>query len=344
MIRPPAFPGAATAWCLLLLAALAGCQGSDPQPLEPVSLDRFAGQDSLVAGGGGSSIVGYTSPAGSFLPTVRFVRHDPANPEQVQLLGDVTFGGGGRISRLRVNDDAAALIVEGGVRVVDLAAPSLPVEGIPVPIPVPGIAVEVAVGGRWVAVAIDHGLVLVHRDDPLVAHPFTASSTPGALLATGSSFLALTTMGFVVADTSGPVPTFLEVSEPNLGGLRAAEVSGSSALVAGPGSSPDRSRVLRLDLTSPRVPVVVHEQEIPGTFVALAWDGGATSVIAVRGEGDGPEPTAFHQGYLLRESAGGFEATGLPLPFWSISDQPLAARAGHLFAVQAAGLAFLKIR
>jgi len=231
-------------------------------------------------------------------------------------------------------------VVDGGVRVVDLSAPALPVEQLPVP----GVAVDLAVSGRWVAVAIDHALVLVHRDDPLTPHPFATTSTPRALLATGATFLAFTTTGYVVADASGAAPTFQEVSDPVLGDLRAAEASGAAALVAGPASSPDRSRVLRLDLVSPATPVVVHGLEIPGAFVALASDGGATSVVAIHGEGDAAEPTAFHQGYLLRESSSGFQVAGLPLPFWSRSDQPLAAHAGHLFAVEAAGLALLRIR
>jgi len=339
MTRAPATSVAATTGCLLLLAALAGCQGSDPQPLEPVSLDRFAGQDSLVDGGGASSVVGFTSPSGSFLPTVRLVRHEAASPERLQLLGDVSFAGV-RITRLRVTDEAAALVVDGGVRVVDLSAPSLPVEGIAVP----GPAVDLAVSGRWVAVAIDHGLVLVHRDEPSVTHPFATTSTPSALLATGGSFLAFTTTGYVVADTSGAAPTFQEVSDPVLGNLRAAAASGSTALVAGPGASPDRSRVLRLDLTSPSMPLVVHGQEVPGAFVAFASDGDDLSVIAIHGDGDTSEPTAFHQGYLLRESSSGFQYAGLPLPFWSLGDQPLAAHAGHLFAVEAVGLGLLRIR
>jgi hypothetical protein len=331
---------ASVARCLLLLAALSGCQGSDHQPLEPVSLDRFAGQDSLVAGGGAASALGYTSPSGSFLPTLRLVRHDAASGEAAQPLGDVTFAGDGRITRLRVTDEAAALVVDGAVRVVDLSDPALSVEGLSVP----GAAVDLAVSGRWVAVAIDHGLVLVHRDEPSTPHPFTTTSTPSALLTTGGSFLAFTTTGYVVADTSGVAPTFQEVSDPVLGNLRAAAASGSTALVAGPASSPDRSRVLRLDLTSPAAPVVVHGQEVPGAFVAFASDGDATSVVAIHGEGDTAEPTAFHQGYLLRESSSGFQVAGLPLPFWSLCDQPLAAHAGHLFAVEAVGLGLLRIR
>jgi hypothetical protein len=340
-VIPPSLAAAAPARLvgLLLLAALAGCQGSDPQPLEPISLDRFTGQDSLVGGGGASSIVGSTSPSGSFLPTLRLVRHDAALPEALQPLGDVTFGGGGRITRLRITDEAAVLVLDGAVRVVDLTTPALTIEGLVVP----GAVLEVAVSGRWVAAAIDHGLVLVHRDAPTTAFRFTTTSTPSAVLASGSAFLAFTATGYVVADAAAG-PTFQEVSDPVLAGLRAAEVDGATALVAGPGSTADRSRVLRLDLASPAAPAVVHAAEVPGAFVASASDGGAFSVVATHGAGDTTEPTAFHQGWLLRESAAGFEPEGLPLPFWSRSDQPLAAHDGHLFAVEAVGLGFLRIR
>lgn len=340
MSRAPAPTSvAAAAAYLLLLAALAGCPGSDPQPLEPISVDRFAGPDSLVGGGGASSVAGFTATSASLLPAVRLVRHDAASPGALQLIGDVTFGGD-RITRLRVTDEAAALVLDGAVRVVDLTDPSLPVGYVALP----GPAQDLAVGGRWVAAAVDHGLVLVHRDDPSAFHEFTTTTTPRALLAVGSSFLAFTTTGYVVADTSGPAPTVREVSDPVLGNLHAASSSGASALVAGPGSSPDRSRVLRLDLTDLAAPVVVRGAEVPGAFVAFAWDGDATSVIAVHGEGDTAEPTAFHQGYLLRASSDGFQHAGLPLPFWSVSDQPLAAHAGHLFAVETAGLGLLRIR
>ena len=162
---------AATRRALLLLAVLGGCAGSDPQPLEPVSLDRFGGADSLVAGGGGSSALGYTAPTGSFLPAVRLVRHDAANPGILRPLGDVSFPGGTRITRLRVTDEAAALVLDGAVWVVDLADPSLTVWGVAVG----GLALDVAVSGRWAAVAVDHGLVLTHRDDP---SPRTRSPPP----------------------------------------------------------------------------------------------------------------------------------------------------------------------
>ena len=148
----------------------------------------------------------------------------------------------------------------------------------------------------------------------------------------------------MVVDTSGAVPAFHEVSDPDLGNLRAAIASGATALVAGPASSSDRTRVLRLDLADPAAPVVVRRQEVPGAFVALASDGAGTAVVAIHGEGDTAESTAFHQGYLLRESGGGFQVTGLPLAFWSQSQQPLAAHAGHLFAVQGVGLGHLRIR
>jgi hypothetical protein len=46
----------------------------------------------------------------------------------------------------------------------------------------------------------------------------------------------------------------------------------------------------------------------------------------------------------VRETAAGLEAAGLPLPFWSTSAQPLAARAGRLVASQAGGVALLRIR
>lgn len=339
MIRAGAAPLTTRAAGLVLLVALTGCPASDPQPLEPISLDRFAGQDSLVGGGGASSVVGYSSPSGGFLPTVRLARHDAASPEALQPLGDVTFAGSA-ITALRVTEEAAAIVVDGGVRVVDLSVPSLPVEGILVP----DLALDLAVSGRWVAAAVDHGLVLVHRDDPTTAHAFALTSTPGALLAAGGVFLAFTTTGYAVADTAGATPSLLEVSDPLLGNLRAAEASGSAAMVAGPGAVPDRTRVLRLDLTTPSAPAVVHGVEVPGTFAAFAWDGGETSVVAIHGEGDGTAPGAFHQGWLLRESGGGFEPTGLPLPFWSLSRQPLAAHAGHLFAVESVGLGLLRIR
>lgn len=328
--------------CLASLVAALGllaCQGSDPQPLELVSLDRFGGAGSLVDGGGASSVVGFTS-GGSGPPTVRLLRHDAADPDGVTLLGDVSLAMNGLVTRLRVTDEAAALIVGGVVWVVDPSDPSLAAAQVPAP----ASAADLAVRGRWVAVAVSRALFLVHRDAPDTTYVWTASSTPTALLATPGGFLAFTTTGYLVADLSGATPAFQEVSDPVLRNFRGGFADGPGAVVAGPGSAPDRTRVVRLDLGDPSAPVVVRSLEVAGAYVALAWGGGATSVIATRGPGDDARPEAFHEGYLVREAADGFHASGLPLAFWSQSRQPLAAHADRLFAVEAGGLAHLRLR
>jgi hypothetical protein len=325
---------------LLACIAFAACQGSDPQALELVSLDPFGAQDSLIEGGGASSIVGYTSPAGSGIPTLRLVKHDAANPDRVEPIRDVGFSGANAITRLRVTDEAAVLVVDGSVRLVDLSVPGQPSEQIPVA----GVVGDVAAAGRWVAAAVEGGVALVNRDAPATSYPFAAASTPTALLASAGGFLAFTATGYVVVDLAGAEPAFWEVSDPVLRDLRSVAAAGGGALAAGPAATPGRSRVLRLDLSDPGAPVVVRSHECAGAFVAFAWDGGVTSVIAVHGAGDDAAPASFHQGYLLREGPGGFEESGLPLPFWSQSSQPIAAHANRLFAAQAGGVALLGIR
>jgi hypothetical protein len=329
----------ARCWPLLAaLAVVAACQGSDPQPLEYVGIDRFGDQTSLVAGGGRAATIGESALAGT-LPTLRLERLDSSDPDRTVFLGDVIFGGGGRITRLAVSDEAAAVVVGGAVQVVDLTDPTLPVAALP---DLPAVS-DLVVGGRWVLAALGSDLHLVDREGLLAATTFGAASPPTALLATAGGFLAFTEAGYVAVDPSGATPTFTEVSDPALGNLRRAFPDGAGALVAGPAAAFDRSRVLRLDLTTPGAPVIVASTELAGTYVAFAWDGGATSVVAVHGAADGPDPLAFHQGYVVREVAGGFHGTGVPLTSWAQSDQPLAARASHLVAVSAQGLLLLRI-
>jgi len=293
-----------------------------------------------VDGGGAAASLGYTVQNGASTPTIRLVRHDAASPDTLAALGDVAFSAGGRITRLRVTDEAAAVILSGTVWVVDLAAAPFAA----VQLPAPGTAVDLAVAGHWVAVAVDHGLYLVDRDDPLQAFLQPTASTPSALLATPGGFLAFTTTGYVVADTTGGEPAFTEVVDPALANLQAASPGGRSALAAGPGSATGRTRVLRLDIADPTAPAVASSTEVSGTFVALAWDGGDTSVVAVHGDDDGVDPTAFRQGYLVRDGGGGLQASVIPLSFWSLSAQPLAARSGLLLAVGANGVALTRYR
>jgi hypothetical protein len=321
-----------------VLAGLSGCAGSDPQPLDLVGLDRFGDQTSLVAGGGASSTIGHTASSGGS-PVLRLARHERTSPDQLVFLGDVLFAGG-PIARLTVTDEAAAVAVGGVVRVVDLTDPTLPIETLDAL----GDASDLAVGGTRVLAVAGSDLVLVDRGDPLTAATFTPAGQPTCLLATGSVFLAFTTTGYVLVDPSAATTTFSEVADPALADLRDAYADGASALIAGPALSPGSSRVLRLDLTNPAAPVIVSGHEVPGAYVAFAWDGGATSVVAIHGQGDGADPRAFHQGYVVREEAGGFQDAGVPLTFWSQSRQPLAAHADRLFAVEGEGLLFLRIR
>jgi hypothetical protein len=331
----PAADGARRLLLLAILAALAACQGSDPQPLTLLSLDHLGGADSLVDGGGAAATLGYTVQDGTSTPTIRLVRHDAASPDTLAFLGDVAFTAGGRVTRLRVSDEAAGVILSGTVWVVDLAAPTLAT----MQLPAPDTAVDLAVAGRWVAVAVDHGLYLVDRGDPRRTFLQAAVSTPTALLATPGGFLAFTTAGYVMADTTSGTPAFAEVVAPALANLQAATPAGSGAMAAGPGSAFDRTRVVRLDLTDPAAPAVAASQEVSGAFAGFAWDGGDASVVAIHGDDDGAAPTTFHQGYLLREGGGGFHGSAVPLSFWSLSGQPLAARSGLLLAAGASGVA-----
>ena len=342
MSRRAAAAAPTRAWVapLLAAAALAACRGSDPQPFLPLALDRFAGASSLLAGGGSSSTFGYTSGPGLDYPTLRLVRQDPAELDALAPLGDVTFAPGAQLARLHVTEEAAVLVVDQGVQVVDLTGPWLAPEVLSLDRP----ALDAIAAGRWVAVAVDHGLTLVNRDDPATSYQQPTASTPAALLATRSGFLAFTATGYLTADTTGATPAFAEQRHPVLHDLREALALGDAALAAGPADDPDRTRVLRLDLTDPAAPAVVRSHEVPGGLVAFAWDGAATSLVAVHGPGDDADPVSFHEGYLLLESPAGFQARGVPLQFWSRGRQVLAAHAERLLAVQAAGVAALRIQ
>jgi len=183
----PAGPAAAA--LLLGALALAGCQGSDPQPLTPLSRDAFGGSESLVDGGGAGATLGFASPPVAGPTTVRLLRLDAADPDVAALLGDVPLGG--RATRLRVTDEAVAALVDGALLVADLADPAL----VPVAFEAPPGAVDLAVGGRWIAVAVDRALHLIDRDGLLPPATFATTSTPTAPVATAHGFLAFTTTG-----------------------------------------------------------------------------------------------------------------------------------------------------
>lgn len=337
----PRIPRPAAAALLLCALGLAGCQGSDPQPLSLVSRDAFGGSESLVDGGGGGATLGFGSPPVTGPTSVRLLRLDAADPDLATLIGDVPLGG--RATRLRVTDEAVAALVGGALLVADAADPAL----LPVAFEAPEGAADLAVRGRWIAVAANHALHLLDREGLAAPASYPTTATPTAPVATAWGFLCFTATGWVTADVTGPTPAFREVADPLLRDARAAAAlpGGAGAWVAGPGGAADRARVLRLDLSDPAAPVVLRSADLAGAFVAFAWDGGEEAVLAVHGEGDDPaRPESFHEGWLLRESAGGLAATRLPLPFWSRSAQPFALHARRLLAAQPGGVTLLRLR
>ncbi len=334
----------ASALALAALAAgtLSACRGSDPQRLEALSVDPLGGAGSLVAGGGAEARLAYTAADSIGNPRLRLLGLDPAAPGGASQEGEVILPGGGTITRLRVDGGVAALLLDGEPWLVDLADPALPVGKLAAPAGV----LELAVRGRWVALGLQDRLALVDREVPAVAVEHPLAGPVAAIVTTAWGFFAFAGGGGVAVDLTGGAPAFQDVAAPSLAGVRAAAPSadGRAAMAAGDGPAPGHAVVLRLDLAVPSAPTVVARRELPGAFAAFAWDGEDLSVLAVHGEADGAAPGAFHQGWLVREGAGGFEAEGVPLAFWSDSAQPLAARAGHLLAARADGVALLRIR
>lgn len=315
---------------LAALAALPACQGSDPQPLELLSRDPSTGRDSVIGGGGNSSMIGYTILNGGVASTVRLVRHDVTSADQFTMVGDVGLEPNVAVTRLVVTDQVAAAIADWRLSLVDLTSPSLPVQVISIP----GGAQDVAVSGRWVLVVAGNDLTLINRDTPLSSTTYTSGSAPTGILATQGMFLAFTTTGYVMVDPSRPTPTFQPVADTDLRDIRDAYADGVGAIVAGPASTLSRSKVLLLDLTSPTAPVVAKRHEVAGGYATFAWDGASTFVVAIDS----------HQGYLVTEDADGFHDFGIPLPTWYYGGHPLAAHSGHLFALDPYGMLFFRLR
>ncbi len=135
-------------------------------------------------------------------------------------------------------------------------------------------------------------------------------------------------------------PVFTAVDHGVLRNFRGVYPDGAEAIVAGPSTTLGKSRVARLDLTSPAAPVVVRSDEIAAPFGFFAWDGETTSIVAAAGVG----ATPVHEGYVVHEEGGAFTSAGIPLPQHFGTANPIAAHADRLFALSDFGFGMYRIR
>jgi hypothetical protein len=319
------------------LAALAACQGSDPQPLELVFRDPFVAGVSRVSGGGASDLLAYTRYHGDGTYGVRLLRHDAASPDELQLLGDVEMP----TDRLFVTGGFA--VGCPGCELVDLTNPALPRSTVPVPLPQGVLPGALAIDGRWLLAASGTALQLVDLEGGPGAS-FTTSTPVAAVIATQGRFLAFEASGYVHVVPDATAPTFSEVQSENLRGVAAAFADGAQAVVAGPSPNLGKSRVMRLDLSTPAAPTVVRSHEVPVEFGYFAWDGATLGIVAAASVAGQP----MHQGYAVHEVDGAFTSAGIPLPqqftLYDPTAIPIAAHAGRLFAADYYGFGMYRVK
>ncbi len=322
----------------LALLVLVACRGSDPQPLEFIQGDDFSGWNAVVAGGGSSDFVGYTRWDGLGNWDIRLLRHLASSPDELEFLGDVRLdlAWNANSPRLFVSDTFAAVCCGTGITLIDLTAPSLTRRTISAGVEPDALAVN----GRWLLTGSASTLTLVDLDGTSSPSSFATASPVTGMVSTAGSFLAFTKGGHVHVTPDATAPAFDEVDDMEVRNFQGAFADGTEAIVAGPAATLGRSRVVRLDLSSPGSPVVLRSHEVDGTFADFAWDGGSTSVVAVA-----DERYMYGQGYVVREEGGTFRSFGIPLPppSWGTGGS-ITAHADRLFALSNTGFGFYRIR
>lgn len=319
---------------LAALAALAACQGSDPQPLELVYRDAFYGSTATVAGGGASDLLAYTRYHGDGTWSVRLLRHDAASPDDLQLVGEVSLP----TDRLFVTGGFA--VGCPGCELVELG-PSLPRSTVAVTLSTGMLPDALVVDGRWILAGGGTALQLVDRDGGPGAS-FTTSTPVAAIVAAQGTFLAFEASGYVHVVPNGASTTFTEVHGDALRGVAAAYADGAQAIVAGPSPNVGRSRVMRLDLSAPAAPIVVRSHEVPVEYGSFAWDGASLGILVAARQGSDP----LHEGYAVHEAGGAFTSAGIPIPsyyVYSPAARPVAAHSGRLFALDYGGFGMYRV-
>jgi hypothetical protein len=319
---------------LVTMAALLGCPGSDPQPLLFKGGDTFNSGTCSIVGGGSSEFFAYSRDE-SGIRSVRYLRHRAEASDDLELVGEIA---GGTLPLLVSDEVAVGLGSDGMITLVDLTIS--PLSSTVVPVRLYSAPDSLAILDRWLLLATERTLTLVDlvtasqsRVD--VGVPVTS------VVAAAESFVAFTTSGYVHV-TPAAAPTFAVVSHPVIRSFARAFGAGPEAVVAGPADTVGRSRVVRLDLRSPGSlgPVVMRSHEVDGTFAGFAWDGGATSVVAIEGFYG-----VVHEGWVVRERDGAFTSSGTPLPArYGDYGPSIAAHSDRLFALGNDGFGFYGLR
>lgn len=322
----------------VLLVALSACQGSDPQPLQLVFRDRFHDGPGVVAGGGASEFVGYFRPNGvGFGMDLRLVRHRAANPDQLEVVGELPTSDVSTSPMLALSGPRAVWWLGSTATLVDLADPGLATTTIALALSGP---TSMAVGGHWLLAADGRQLELVDLNSPGTPASFQAPAAVTSLLATQDLFLAFTTSGYVLVTPAGATPTFQAFDDAIIRNFQSAFADGTDAMVSGPGLAFSSSRVVRLDLTVPAAPVIVRSIEVPREYAGFAWDGAGTSVVGVLVDSFGP----VLEGYLVHEQADGFSARGIPFPSTRAIGTSFAAHADRLIVQDSEGLGLYRFQ
>jgi hypothetical protein len=222
------------------------------------------------------------------------------------------------------------------VTLIDFSGPSLEVTTATLDIAPDHVVAE----GGWLLASETVTLQLVSLAQPAVRFSFTAGDRVTALLPVSGSFLAFTATGYAHVEPDVTTPTFSSTTDGSVRGFERGFVDGLGALVAGPSSTLGRSRIARLDLSTPGSPVIVGGTEVDRNFSTFTWNGGDTSILEIEDEaGDGT-----YEGYLVREQDGQFESTGIALPLWLDGSVPhIAAHGDRLFVMELGPEAMLSI-
>lgn len=326
---------------LLASAVLAaGCLKSDPQALQLLEHDDYQAWPWATTGGGGATdLVAYSRESYDGNVEIRVLRHDAAQPDRLESLGEVNLGTAAAPSSIVVSGTTVLALLGPTVIVVEAGAGPLATSTLSL-YPEPNL---VTADDRWLLAASGSTLTLIDRTSPTSRASLDAPADVTALLPTGGSFLAFTTAGFVHVTPALPTPGAVAVADANVRGFRSVYGAGVEALAAGPATKL-ASRIARLDLSDPAAPAVRWIAEVPGAFYAFAWDGEDTAVLALEETEPGSTAPWVYEAWVLRERNGGpVPPFGIPLPGWRPGTPNLAAHAGDLFVVGGPGFGHYRL-
>lgn len=227
-----------------------------------------------------------TSSAGSFSgfnETLKVYQQDVVNPDLLLDLGSVDLGVDTlyhRLADITLNSQWATVTInynessQGWVALVPMAGPTYSLSAT---ISI-GATLDRAVAmGNWLLVASDTDLALYDittPSSPVLKATYVLSGSTTSMVALENGFFVITNNGYGYMDVSNPLNIiFDEAANADIKQSKKAYLVGNKLYIGGPSIYAGKSKIARLDISTPDAPTVdVINDNIDGTFADFCYD------------------------------------------------------------------------